>query len=517
MSSPTFAELILARSDDDSTAIIFEGESWSWREAVLEARRRVTLIRPHRNHEAPWHIGIFCENSAEHVFWWLAAALDGATVVGLNPTRRGSDLARDIAFTECQFVVVDGARRNLLNGLLDLPPILEVDAEEYAGKVAATEPAVIDELPAPEVIMSLVFTSGTTSAPKAVICTQRRMGMLAVTQQERRALTSDDTFYIVMPLFHSNAVMAGLAPAVSSGAAVVIRRKFSASNWLPDVREHGVTFFNYVGKPLNYVLATPERPDDADNTLRIAFGNEASERDIARFSERFGCKVIDSFGSSEGEIRIMRTPETPTGSLGRAPEGTVVLDPETLLECPPAVFDERGRLTNGDAAIGEIVNKVGAQLFEGYWNNPEADADRLRNGWVWSGDLAYRDADGFFYFAGRNGDWLRVDGENLAAAPIERLLLRYSGFSGVAVVATPDPIVGDAVLAVVELDHPFDPEAFQAFLDTQPDLGTKWSPAHIKVVEELPRTGSNKIIKRAIDRQLRGEIWDATSEGYQLR
>src|SRR5690606_35437659 len=131
--------------------------------------------------------------------------------------------------------------------------------------------------------LSLVFTSGTTADPKAVICTQGRMGRIAQQQRNRRGLRRDDVFYVAMPMFHSNAVMAGIAPAVATGATIVLREKFSASGFLPDVRRYGVTFFSYVGKPLSYILATPEQPDDADNPLRLAFGNEANEDDIAEF------------------------------------------------------------------------------------------------------------------------------------------------------------------------------------------------------------------------------------------
>ena len=508
----TFAALVAARAEDDATALWFEERSWTWRELVEEARRRAGLLESLRV-EGPWHVGLALENTAEHLFWWCAAALAGATVVGINPTRRGPDLARDITFTECQALVVDDTRRELVDGLETGVPDerqLLVDDPSYADRLGAAP--LLDLARAAEVDpatpYSLVFTSGTTSAPKAVICTQARLARIASQQAERRDLTAADVFYVVMPMFHSNAIMAGIAPAVCTGGTIVLRRRFSASGWLPDVRRYGVTFFNYVGKPLAFVLATPEQPDDADNPLRIAFGNEASERDIAEFSRRFGCRVIDSFGSSEGEIRIMRTPDTPSGSLGRAPEGTVVLDPETLAECPPARFDAAGVLLNAEEAVGEIVNQTGADLFEGYWNNPEAEAKRLRHGWVWSGDLAYRDEAGFFYFAGRSGDWLRVDGENIATAPIERLLSRFPAFLAVAVLAVPDETVGDAVLAVAELTpgSSFDPEEFAAFLAAQPDLGTKWVPRYLRLVESLPRTPTNKVLKRQLDTALDGVL-----------
>ncbi|GAB2868530.1 AMP-binding protein [Nocardioides pacificus] len=515
----TFGALVEARAEDDSVALHFEGQSWTWREVVAEARLRAglasSLVRSSGREGEPWHVGLFCENTPEHLFWWLAAALSGMTVVGLNPTRRGAELARDVTFTECQLLVVDEARAPLLEGVslgpslgpsLGEERVLRVGSSSYDEALAGAAPYASREV-SPDTILSLIFTSGTTSAPKAVICTQGRMGRIAQQQVERRELTGDDVFYVVMPMFHSNAIMAGVAPAVCTGGTLVLRRRFSASGFLPDVRRHGVTFFNYVGKPLNYVLAQPERPDDADNTLRICFGNEANERDIAEFSRRFGCRVIDSFGSSEGEIIIQRLPGTPPGSLGHAPEGTIVVDPATGLECPPARFDAAGRLLNGEEATGEIVNTVGVPLFEGYWKNPEAEASRTRDGWIWSGDLAYRDEDGWFYFAGRNGDWLRVDGENIAAAPVERLLGRFPGFAAVAVLAVPDETVGDQVLAVVEMTPGavFDPEAFGDFLAAQPDLGTKWAPRFVRVVDEMPRTASNKLLKRAVSTTTTGE------------
>ncbi|MFA1551001.1 AMP-binding protein [Actinomadura chokoriensis] len=503
----TFADLVAARADDDRTALTFGDASWTWREVIAESRRRAALL------PTTGHVGLFLENGAEHLFWLLGAALAGVPVVELNPTRRGAELARDVTHTDCALLVTETSRAPLLDGLVDVPT-LTADTAAYTERLATTPPADVRPVSA-QTIFSLVFTSGTTAAPKAVICSQGRLGRIAVQQRDRRSLTRDDVFYVVMPMFHSNALMAGIAPAVATGGRIVLRRKFSASGFLPDVRRHGVTFFNYVGKPLNYILATPEKPGDADNPLRIAFGNEANERDIAEFARRFGCTVIDSYGSSEGEIRLNRVPGTPSGSLGVAEPGTLVINPDTFQECPPAKFDEHGTLLNADEAIGEIVDTNGAGKFEGYYNNPEATAKRVRNGWTWSGDLAYRDTDGYWYFAGRDDDWLRVDGENFAAAPVERLLSRYEPFTEVAVYAVPDEHVGDQVMAAVALadGRPFDPESFTAFLKAQPDLGTKWTPRYIRIVEALPRTPTNKVIKRP----LRAESTNTADPLYEHR
>jgi fatty-acyl-CoA synthase len=162
-------------------------------------------------------------------------------------------------------------------------------------------------------------------------------------------------------------------------------------------------------------------------------------------------------------------------------------------------------LLNAEEATGEIVNTQGLERFEGYYRNEDAYADRSRNGWYWSGDLAYRDEDGFFWFAGRNADWLRVDGENFAAAPVERIVTRLPGVAATAVYAVPDPLSGDQVMAAVEMTPgaSLDANALAPFFAAQPDLGTKWTPRFVRVVDHMPLTGSNKVVKTS----LRADAW----------
>jgi fatty-acyl-CoA synthase len=321
-------------------------------------------------------------------------------------------------------------------------------------------------------------------------------GLSLVAQME---ITADDVCYLAMPLFHSNGVAAGWSVAIGSGACMV-PAKFSPSRFLDDVRRYGVTYLNYVGKPLALLLSTPERPDDADNTLRMAFGNEATDRDIAAFAKRFGCRVVDSFGSSEFAVIVVREDGTPPGSIGKPYAGVSIYNPATLAECDVAQFDEHGALTNFDRAVGELVNTTGAGPFVGYYNNPDATAERMRHGMYWSGDLAYRDADGWIYLAGRTADWMRVDGENLAAAPIERILERLSQVSQVAVYAVPDDSVGDQVMAALVLREGtrLEPNDFEAFLAAQPDLSPKAWPRYVRINDDLPATATNKILKREL-------------------
>jgi len=503
----TVAELFLARADDDHPGLRFEDREWSWRQVVSACAARARLLSGLRR-PGPFHVGVLLENVPEYLFLLGGAALAGATVVGINPTRRGAELARDVRHTDCQLVVTDTAQRPLLDGLdigVDPDRVLVADDAGYGGDAvgpgAAPGPGTP---PGADTLYLLLFTSGSTGAPKAVRVSQGRMAAQAGVMAAGSGFGPGDVLYNAMPMFHGNALNTCVVPAVASGATLVLRRRFTASGFLPDVRRYGVTYFNYVGRALAYVLATPPAADDADNTLRFGFGTDASPRDISAFKARFGCPIVEGYGSSEGAISMSRVPGTPRQAMGKPPPGTdVVIVDDAGRPCPPADIDPEGRLRNAAAAIGEIVSRDGAARFEGYYANDEADAERTRDGWFWSGDLGYADGEGYFYFAGRKADWLRVDGENFAAAPVERILARFPGVITAVVFPVPDPRTGDQVMAALELGDPagFDPGAFAAFLAAQPDLGTKWAPRFVRVTDKVPLTGTSKVDKRPLRRQ----------------
>lgn len=512
----TVGELLRARLGDEHPGYVFEDRQWTWDEVVRASAERAALLAPLQDATRPFHVGVLLDNVPEHLFLAGGAALAGATVVGINPTRRGAELARDIRHTDCQLIVTDRDHLDLLDGLelgIGADRVLVVDDEPYATMLAEVADAPLpDTEPPPDHPLWLLFTSGSTSAPKAVVCSTERMGVTGARAAAGYGINRDDVCYCSMPLFHGNALMACWAPALSTGATVVLRRRFSASGWLDDIRRYGCTYFTYVGRTIAYVLAQPPTEHDRDHRLRLGFGTEASALDRERFQDRFGCPLVEGYGSSESVVVIMRTPDTPPNALGRprTDDGSdvAVVDPETGRECPPAVFDEHGGLVNAHEAIGELVNRTGGGMFEGYYRNDEATGERLRNGWYWTGDLAYRDADGFFYFAGRSSDWLRVDSENFAAAPVEHILHRFPGVVMVAVYAVPDPRTGDQVMAALELQPgtTFDPAAFDAFLADQRDLGTKWAPSFVRIVEQIPLTANNKVHKPP----LRAEGWQTT-------
>ncbi len=482
--------------DDAVSSVTFV----SWRNHIQDGADLAVALRERLDPGRPPHVGVLLGNTPFFCTVLVAAALSGIVPVGLNPTRRGAALLRDIAHADCQLVLADRSAPH--DTALPAVPSLDVESSEFADELAGCRGAAVEFRTAdPDDLFMLIFTSGTSGDPKAVRCTHEKVAFPGHMLAQRFGLAPTDTCYLSMPLFHSNAIMAGWAPAAAAGASIALRRKFSASQFIPDVRRFGATYANYVGKPLSYILATPERPDDADNPLKVAYGNEGAPRDLTRFAARFGVQVVDGFGSSEGGVSIARTPDTPEGALGPLVGGVTIVDVDSGAECAPGV-------------IGELVNTEGRGQFRGYYKDPEADAARMRGGGYHSGDLAYRDENGFAYFAGRLGDWMRVDGENLGTAPIERILMRYPGITEAAVYPIPDSSVGDQVMAALVLPEEagFDVEAFTRFLRRQSDLGPKQWPAFVRVGTTLPRTETFKILKR----QLSAEGTDCPDPVYEI-
>jgi fatty-acyl-CoA synthase len=429
-------------------------------------------------------------------------------------------LTRDIVHTDLQLVLTEPRHHPQLEaalGTIDLPGGVLVssrfaDGDDPPARGASLEQALdaasglagqntADAADAADVdaLWVLLFTSGTSDAPKAVRCTQRRLLTTGNRMATMLELAPEDVGYAAMPLFHTNSLMAGLAPALVAGASLSLARRFSASGFLPDVRRYGVTWFNYTGKLLTYLLATPPHEDDADNSLRVAFGNEGSPQVVEEAAARFGVRIIDVFGSTEGAIALDRTGDRPPGSIGRLRQGIMVVD-DAGNEAPPARFDSDGRLENAADCVGELVNTLGVGPFEGYYRNDQAMQQTTRLGWYWSGDLGYVDDDGWVYFAGRTADWLRVDGENFTAAPIEVIVGRHPDVLLASVYGVPAPDSGDQVMAALVLRDgvAFDGTAFAAWLDAQADLGPKWQPTFIRLSAALPSTPTNKILTRTL-------------------
>lgn len=505
--APNAAALLRRNGTDPATAekpaIRADDVVHTHADLLAQGRRWAGMLQRRLDPARPPHVAVLLDNIPEYLFAFAGAALSGAAVVGLNHTRRGEHLLRDIAHTDCQLVVTEPRHLPLLDPIADrVPPLLVVGSS--LDDALDDAPPLPDDAPEPDVgtTWALIFTSGTSTAPKAVICSQRRLLTTGARMRVHLDIGPDDVGYVCMPLFHSNALMVGWVPSLVAGASVGLARRFSTSSWLADVRRYGATWFGYTGKPLSFLVATPERPDDTDNPLRIAFGNEGSPEVVARFARRFGVEVVDAFGATEGAVAVLREDEMPSGAVGRVTPNVKVVD-EDGVERARARFDDDGALLNAADCVGEIVNTAGAGPFEGYYGNEEATSRALRFGWYWSGDLGYVTDEGWLYFAGRTGEWIRVDGENFPAGPIADALGRHPDVVVAAAYGVPDVDAGDQVMATLVRrpgGEPFDGAAFASWLDAQPDVGPKWRPRYLRLAAEVPTTGTNKLLTRELAR-----------------
>jgi fatty-acyl-CoA synthase len=492
-------------------------------ELAQEAATRSALLQQLWPRERPWHVGVLLENTPEYIFLIASAALCGATVAGINPTRRGAELAADIRGTDCAMIVTDDAYGDLLDGIgHGVPQILDAGSPGYAGLLATHRGAAIEATAEgldPRSTLLLLFTSGSTGAPKAVICSTGRWAFICQVNPIR--FTCDDVAYNAMPVFHGNALMSALGPCLANGAAFAMRRRFSASGFLPDIRRFGATFFNYVGRSLAYVLAQPERQEESGNQLRFGFGTEASAQDRAEFSRRYGCPLLESYGSSEGTCYIIAVPGTPDGALGVPQQGFVVEIVNALGEvCPPARLDVGGVLLNPGEAIGEIVSRGAAARFEGYYNNPGASQDRLRDGAFLDRRPRLPRRERLLLVRRAYGGLAARGLGELRGRPLERILSCFPGVTAAAVYPVPDPVTGDQVMAALEFPGgEFDPGAFGSFLGEQPDLGTKWAPRLVRVTANLPVTATHKVSKPTLRRMLwhgGDPVYERTGARYVL-
>ena len=246
----TLQQLLRERAEHDTVAVKYGDRSWTWREHIAEANAQAAALIAAADPGRPLHVGVLLGNTPDMLTALAAAALGGYVLCGINTTRRGEALARDIAKVDCQFLITDAEHRPLLDGL-DLPGVTLLDTSEaqWSELLAGAPPLTAHREVGSSDTFMMIFTSGTSGNPKAVQVTNLMPLFAGTALVEKFDLKPEDTCYLSMPLFHSNALVGGWAPALVAGATMV-PAKFSASGFLADIRRYGATYMNYVGKPL---------------------------------------------------------------------------------------------------------------------------------------------------------------------------------------------------------------------------------------------------------------------------
>jgi crotonobetaine/carnitine-CoA ligase len=454
-------------------------------------------------------------NTELYVLAWLALAKLGAIEVPLNTQSRGELLThvigasgakvmladsellenatrieRDLAPLET-LIAVGGSQEHLLlarhTTVLSLEEVMDAEDSELG-----SDPAYGD-------VMALMYTSGTTGPAKGVLVTNAHAYEYANAVRMALGLTAQDIYYAPLPLFHIAGQWAVVYASLMSEGCAVIRSKFSVSEYWSDVERSGASVSFLLGAMANFLYQQPPRAADAHNTLsRILMSPLVPELD--RFRARFGVEVATAYGSTETGVPIVsdfgiRDPR----QCGRARSGWQV-----------AIVDEDDELVAAGEA-GEIVVRAPQPwlTMKGYFGDPWASAEAYRNCWLHTGDRAYTDADGNFYFVDRMSDAIRRRGENISSFEIEREVNAHPCVLESAAIGVPSEHTEEEVMiyAVAVAGQALDPRTLHEFLKER--APSYMVPRYIEVLDALPKTDTGKIQKAALRALEKSAAWDA--------
>jgi acyl-CoA synthetase (AMP-forming)/AMP-acid ligase II len=502
-SPATLTELLAARaqSHSDRLALIFRDRQWTYREFQGEVDRVANGFLAIGVKQGD-RIALVLPNCAEFLFAVFAVTKIRAVFVPLNPQYTAEEAEYVLRHSEASTCLTSPELLSLIDRVRAKCPDLKRVIVTGAGRsspVMSWEQflsGVTDEAPKvaidPEDLASITYTSGTTDRPKGVMLSQYAYAFAPSMRARGLGWNENDRVLCVLPLFHVNALCHTCIAMLSVGGSIVLAEKFSASRFWEEVRQYGITTSSLMRTIPQILLSLPEKLGDRDNPLRLIVTLLSPEMHV-RFEERFDCKGVPSYSLTEDILSAIGPLDMPKEKLGSC---GVPLAPEVhRIE----IHDEAGKaLPRGQA--GEIV-KQSPTIMKGYYKNPEATAKALKNGWLYTGDLGYVDADGYLYFVDRVKDMVRRGDENISSEEVERVLNLHPAVAESAVIAVPDHIRGEEVKAYIVLKAPATQESVppqEIWKFCKPHLAAFKVPRFLEYRDELPKTPSSKVQKNIL-------------------
>ncbi|XP_010894248.1 very long-chain acyl-CoA synthetase isoform X1 [Esox lucius] len=434
----------------DRSFILFDNKNYSYRDTDKRSNKIANALRRHSELRAGDTVALFMGNEPAFIFTWLALAKLGCPVAFLNHNIRSRSLLH--CFNCCSAKVLIAAAE-LQEAVMEVLPSLREQGvwvclmakrcDTPGMEVFSDQVEEAPDTPPPQSLRSgvtfkspavYIYTSGTTGLPKAAVVNQNRL-LTALAVLDSTGVTPGDVIYLNLPLYHTAGFLIGLIGSIETGSTIVLRRKFSASQFWDDCRKYNVTVIQYIGEIMRYLCNTPKRDNDRDHCVRLAIGNGVRAEIWKEFLDRFGnIQVREFYASTEGNVGFVNY-TGKIGAIGRVNYLHQKLFPYVLIKYNTE-RDEPIRDTSGlcvEAPRGEtglLVSKItDIAPFVGYAKNSQQTEkkklrDVLQKGDLYfnSGDLLKIDHDNFIYFQDRVGDTFRWKGENVATTEVTDIL-----------------------------------------------------------------------------------------------
>ncbi len=478
------------------------------------------------------HVGLLMGNSAEHLALFLAIGKLGAVSVPVNTAARGELLRYYLGQSDCETVVVDASLADRLGDVLEQLPLVKRvivlrtgEGEEFSVAATAARPvadfkALVDAAaaqPGPREVkcsdlVLIAYTSGTTGPSKGSMLPHAAALAYGTSAAEAQGYRASDVFYVCLPLFHNNALLAATGAALVCGASVVLSRRFSVSKFWGEIRASKATVTNFLGAMSSFLWSSPPSAQDADHHLRLV-SMAPTPKYAADFEKRFGLRSMNNYGLSDYAMVTSFTgsdSRDKLGSIGRPRRGyEVKIVDEDDFDLPPG-------------EIGEIVLRAQDPWMAtfGYYKMPEATLASRRNLWFHTGDRGMMDADGYFYFVDRKKDCIRRRGENISAFEVENIIGTHPDVANAAVFPVATQNNDEEVGAVIVKKPGVTLSELDIVAHCQRNMAYFMIPRYIVFSEALPTTVNQKIEKFRLRKDLEANLsqaWDREAAGVVLQ
>jgi carnitine-CoA ligase len=473
-----------------------DGGTWTWGEFDQLANQAANLLRA-RGLRPGDKFNLHLGNCPEFLIFWLAAAKSGTVIVPTNPLSSADEMAYILAHSEARVVITEprcAAAIAVAQGGL-AGPLEVLECRPLARLLAGMKDNAPDVHVTPGDEMSMQYTSGTTSKPKGVLLTHANYIYGGEVMAKAMRVLPTDRHLIVLPLFHAGAQLHAFVPMLLVGGSVALMERFSASRFVDQAIRHEATLAALFAAPIRMLLAQPPTPAEGCTRLRaISYAQNITVSQFEEWHERFKAPLQQIWGMTETmSLPLMQPLDLPRKPLSM---GMPVLG----YECK--VVDPHGQEVR-PGTVGELIvrGEPGVSLMKGYFKNPEATAETIRDGWLYSGDHAWMDEDGYFFFVDRKKDMIKRAGENVAASEIEETLRQHEAVFDAAVVGVPDPMRDQAIKAYVILRPGAAATASELIEWCRARLSPFKVPELVDFREAFPRTSVGKIQKHLFEKR----------------